>query len=52
MDECKPLACGSVALATIGLVAGDGNPDLAAGAFFMQLVIVLGLIGRALNPKP
>ena len=41
------MACGTVALAAIGLTAGEGNAALSATAFFMQLIIVLALIGGA-----
>ena len=50
------MACGTVALAAIGLTAGEGNAALSATAFFMQLIIVLALIGggrpllRVLSP--
>jgi hypothetical protein len=43
------VACGTVALAAIGLTAGEENAALASTAFFLQLIIVLALIGRALE---
>jgi hypothetical protein len=43
------MACGTVALASIGLSVSEDNGDVTSTAFFLQLAIVLGLIGRALQ---